>query len=167
MHSVPIYVILHETGNGGFTLMSEKENSILIVEDSELSISVLTDILGDSYTLHVARNGLEGIEMAKSTMPDLILLDIILPQMDGYEVIKVLKETQETREIPIVFVTSLKGVDDERKGLQLGADDYINKPYDPLIVKLRVDIQIRIVNQLRTIRILSEEIESWMKGDGK
>ena len=147
--------------------MSEKENSILIVEDSELSISVLTDILGGSYNLHVARNGQEGIEMAKSELPDLILLDIILPRMDGYEVIRALKDIPETKDIPIVFVTSLKGVDDERKGLQLGADDYINKPYDPLIVKLRVDIQMRIVNQLRTIRILSDEIESWMKGEEK
>ena len=144
--------------------MSEVKNSILIVEDSEVSISVLTDILSDTYTLHVARNGLEGIEMAKSIIPDLILLDIILPQMDGYEVIKVLKDAQDTSAIPIICVTALKSVDDERKGLQLGADDYINKPYDPLIVKLRVDIQVRIVNQLRTIRLLSEEIASWMKG---
>ena len=143
--------------------MSEIKNSVLIVEDSEVSISVLTDILGEGYTLHVARNGLEGIEMAKDIIPDLILLDIILPKMDGYEVIKVLKDAPETRAIPIIFVTALKDVDDERKGLQLGADDYINKPYDPLIVKLRVDIQMRIVNHLRTIRILSEEIESWMK----
>ncbi|MCL2663050.1 MAG: response regulator [Oscillospiraceae bacterium] len=143
--------------------MSEIKNSILIVEDSEVSISVLTDILGDSYNLHVARNGLEGIDMARSIIPDLMLLDIILPQMDGYEVIKVLKNEPKTSGIPIIFVTALKSVDDERKGLQLGADDYINKPYDPLVVKLRVDIQMRIVNHLRTIRILSEEIESWMR----
>ena len=167
MHFIFIYAILHETVDGGFTLMSDKENSILIVEDSELSISVLTDILGGTYDLHIARDGHEGIEMAKKELPDLILLDIILPRMDGYEVIKVLKDIPETKEIPIVFVTSLKGVDDERKGLQLGADDYINKPYDPLIVKLRVDIQMRIVNQLRTIRLLSDEIESWMKGEEK
>ena len=147
--------------------MAEIKNSVLIVEDSELSITVLTDILGEAYTLHIARNGLEGIEMAKDIIPDLVLLDIILPQMDGYEVIKVLKETPETRGIPIIFVTSLKSVDDERKGLQLGADDYINKPYDPVIVKLRVDIQMRIINHLRTIRILSEEIETWMKSEDR
>ena len=147
--------------------MDEIKNSILIVEDSEVSISILTSILSDIYTLHVARNGLEGIEMAKSIIPDLILLDIILPQMDGYEVITELKNIPETSAIPIVFVTALKSVDDERKGLQLGADDYINKPYDPLVVKLRVGIQMRIVNHLRTIRILSEEIESWMKGEDK
>jgi len=164
MHIMAKYAILHETGEGGFTQMSAKENNILIIEDSEVSISVLTNILGGDYDLYVARNGPEGIEMAKNKLPDVILLDIILPRMDGYEVIKILKETPETKEIPIVFVTALKDVDDERKGLQLGADDYINKPYDPLIVKLRVDIQVRIVNQLRTIRLLSEEIASWMKG---
>jgi len=147
--------------------MDEIKNSVLIVEDSEVSISILTDILGDKYTLYVARNGLEGIDMAKSTLPDLILLDIILPKMDGYAVIKELKDAPETRGIPIIFVTALNSVDDERKGLLLGADDYINKPYDPLVVKLRVDIQMRIVNHLRTIRILSDEIESWMREDNK
>jgi CheY-like chemotaxis protein len=147
--------------------MSEVKNSILIVEDSEVSITILTDILGDHYTLHVARNGPDGIEIAKDVIPDLILLDIILPQMDGYEVIKRLKDVPETRGIPIIFVTSLNSVDDELKGLQLGADDYINKPYDPLIVKLRVDIQMRIVNHIKTIRILSEEIESWMRDEKK
>ena len=143
--------------------MSEKVNSILIVEDSELNVAILTAILNDDYELFVAKNGQEAIDMAKSMLPDLILLDIILPQMDGYEVLKILRDTPQTMEIPVVFVTALNKVDDERKGLQLGADDYINKPFDPITVKLRVDIQMRIVNQLRTIKLLSEEIESWMK----
>ena len=142
--------------------MSEKKNKILIVEDSELNIAVLTDILGEKYELHVAKDGQAGIESAKREIPDLILLDIILPRMDGYEVIKVLRDAWETKDIPIIFVTALNNVDDERKGLLMGADDYINKPFDPLIVKLRVDIQIRIVNQLKKIKLLSEEVESWM-----
>jgi len=144
--------------------MPEKKNSILIVEDSELNIAVLTDILSEKYELHVAKDGLAGIEIAKSELPDLILLDIVLPRMDGYEVIKVLKDTWETKDIPIVFVTALNNVDDERKGLLMGADDYINKPFDPLIVKLRVDIQMRMVNQLKQIKMLSEEVKSWIKG---
>ena len=142
--------------------MAEKENSILIVEDSELNIAVLTDILGDKYELHVAKDGLTGIEMAKSKLPDLILLDIVLPRMDGYEVIKVLRDEWDTKDIPIVFVTALNNIDDERKGLLMGADDYINKPFDPLIVKLRVDIQMRMINQLKKIKLLSREVESWM-----
>ena len=145
--------------------MAEKENSVLIVEDSDMSIRVLTEILGDYYDLHVARDGQEGVDMAKRLQPDLILLDIVLPIMDGYEAIEILKKSPETKDIPIIFVTSLNKTEDERKGLLLGADDYINKPYDPIIVKLRVDIQLRIVNHLRTIRILSEEIASWMQED--
>jgi len=147
-------------------IMAEKENSILIVEDSELNIAVLTDILGDKYELHVAKDGQTGIEMAKSKLPDLILLDIVLPRMDGYEVIKVLRDDWETKDIPIVFVTALNNVDDERKGLLMGADDYINKPFDPLIVKLRVDIQMRMINQLRKIKLLSREVETWMNDSG-
>jgi putative two-component system response regulator len=145
--------------------MSEVKNSILIVEDSELNIELLERILGETYTLHIARNGPDGIALAKSVLPDLIILDIVLPGIDGYEVIKILKKTAETIDIPIVFASALDTAADERKGLELGADDYINKPYDPAIVKLRIGIQMRIVNQLRTIRLLSEEIESWMKGE--
>jgi len=144
--------------------MPEKKNSILIVEDSELNIAVLTDILSEKYELHVAKDGYSGIEIAKAELPDLILLDIVLPRMDGYEVIKVLRDTWETKDIPIVFVTALNNVDDERKGLLMGADDYINKPFDPLIVKLRVDIQMRMVNQLKQIKMLSEEVKTWIKG---
>jgi len=144
--------------------MSEKENSILLVEDSELNIDVLTDILSDKYKLFIAKDGPTGIEIAKDKLPDLILLDIVLPRMDGYEVIKILKDTWETKEIPIIFVTALNNVDDEIKGLLMGADDYINKPFNPLIVKLRVDVQMRIVNQLRQIKMLSAEVEAWMKG---
>lgn len=143
--------------------MSEERNSILIVEDSELNIAVLVEILKNDYELHVANDGIQAIEMVKSIMPDVILLDILLPKMDGYEVMKILKDDPSTCEIPIIFVTALSNVDNERKGLMLGADDYIQKPYDPVSVKLRVDIQMRIVNQLRTIKLLSDEIASWMK----
>ena len=143
--------------------MQETKNSILIVEDSELNIAVLTDILGEDYELHVAKDGQTGIDIAKKVVPDLILLDIVLPRMDGYEVIKALRDTWETKDIPIVFVTALNNVDDERKGLLMGADDYINKPFDPLIVKLRVNIQMRMVNQLKQIKMLSEEVKSWIK----
>ena len=143
--------------------MSEKENNILIVEDSELNITVLTGILEDLYDLYVARDGQEGVDLAKDNIPDLILLDIVMPKKDGYEVFQELKAEWATKDIPIVFLTALNNVDDERKGLLMGADDYINKPFDPLIVQLRVGIQMKIVNQLRTIKLLNKEVESWMK----
>ena len=143
--------------------MSEKKNSILVVEDSEINFAILEDILKKDYVVHSAKDGVEAIEVAKDKIPDVILLDIVLPKMDGYEVIKILKDDPDTIEIPIIFVTALSNTDNERKGLMLGADDYIQKPFDPVSVKLRVDIQMRIVNQMRTIQLLSEEVATWMK----
>ena len=143
--------------------MSEKKNSILVVEDSEINFAILEDILKHDYVVHSAKDGVEAIEMVKEKMPDIILLDIVLPKMDGYEVIKILKDDPNTSEIPIIFVTALSNTDNERKGLMLGADDYIQKPFDPVSVKLRVDIQMRIVNQMRTIQLLSDEVATWMK----
>jgi len=146
--------------------MQEKKNSILIIEDDKVNIEILTEILGGAYEVHVTQNGRDGIEMANSIKPDLILLDIVMPGMDGYEVIKILKDEAATKDIPIIFVTSLDKVDDERKGLMLGASDYIQKPYDWLVVMLRVGIQMRIINQLKTIKLLSAEVETWMKEKG-
>ena len=142
---------------------NNKENSILIVEDSEVNTKILKEILGGQYELFFARDGLEGVEMAISKQPDLMLLDIVLPKMDGYEVIETIRKTPETKELPIIFVTSLSDIDNERKGLELGADDYINKPYDVTVLELRIGIQMRIINQMRTIQLLSAEIEQWMK----
>jgi len=143
--------------------MQEKENSILIVEDDEVNVAILTEILGGAYELHIARNGNDGVKMAKSILPDLILLDVLMPVMNGYEVITILKNTPSTKDIPIVFATSLDKTEDERKGLMLGASDYINKPYDWLVVMLRVGIQMRIVNYIKTIKRQKEEIESLKK----
>jgi len=143
--------------------MQEKENSILIIEDDEVSISILTEILSGVYDIHVARNGNDGIDMAQSIIPDLILLDVVMPVMNGYEVIKVLKNEPATQDIPIIFVTAMDKVDDERKGLMLGANDYIHKPFDWLIVMLRVGIQMRIVNHLNTIKSLNAELEALKK----
>lgn len=144
--------------------MSEEKNSILIVEDSEVNIAILKDILKHDYEIYCAMDGVKAIEMTREITPDLILLDIVLPKIDGYEVLKILKEDPVTCDIPIIFVTALSDVDSERKGLMLGADDYIQKPFDPVNVKLRVRILMRIVNQMRTIKLLSDEVATWMKG---
>jgi len=143
--------------------MSETKNSILVVDDNDINIAILEDILKHDYEVHSAKDGVEAIEMVKDIMPDILLLDVVLPKMGGFEVIKILKEDPSTNEIPIIFVTALSDVDNERHGLQLGADDYIQKPFDPVSVKLRVDIQMRIVSQMRKIQLLSDEVAMWMK----
>ena len=134
----------------------EKKNSILIVDDDVFNITVLANILKDDYEIHVEKDGAAAVETAKKLSPDLIILDVIMPKMDGFEVLAKLREIQETSEIPVIFVTGLNNVKDEEKGLALGARDYIHKPFSPAIVNLRVKNQLQIVNQLRIINRLSQ-----------
>ena len=128
-------------------------NSILIVDDETVDHMLLTHILSPQYTVYVAKDGQSGIRRAKEILPDLILLDIIMPEMNGYEVLAALKNIEETREIPVIFITGLSSVEDEEKGLTL-AEDYIIKPFSEGVIKSRVRNQIKIVNQARMINCL-------------
>jgi len=132
-----------------------KKNSVLIVDDENANIMALTHILNSEYTIYAAKNGHKAIEAAEKYLPDVILLDIIMPEMDGHAVISALKDAEKTRDIPVVFITGLSNAGDEEKGLVLGAADYISKPFSPAIVKLRVRNQIKMLNQLRMIELLS------------
>nr|AGS52972.1 sensory box histidine kinase/response regulator [uncultured bacterium contig00030] len=120
--------------------MMEKtdKNSVLIVDDENSNIIALTNILKHDYTVYAATNGQEAIEAAKEFLPDVILLDIIMEDMDGYEVFSLLKAEEKTSGIPVIFITGLVSIEDEEKGLDLGAADYITKPFHPAIVRLRV-----------------------------
>jgi len=135
--------------------MDVKKNTLLIVDDENANLKVLSHILGSDYTIYTATNGVSAIQKAKELKPDLILLDILMPEMDGYEILSTIKETEEINKTPVVFITGLDSVEDEEKGLSLDAADYITKPFSAPIVKLRVRNQIQIVNQLRTIERLS------------
>ena len=136
-------------------MKAEKKNSLLIVDDEKMNIKILTHILGEEYTLYSATGGESAIEIAREYQPDLILLDIIMPEKDGYETIFELKEIETTRHIPVIFTSSLTGSDAEEKGLTHSAVDYITKPFNQALVRLRVRNQVQIVNQLRTIERLS------------
>ena len=122
------------------------KNSVLIVDDNTDSIKMLEFILKNDYVLHAAKSGEEAIELAQKYVPDIILLDVLMPKMDGYEVLIRLKEIPETKNIPVIFVTGLTEADDEAKGLSLGAADYITKPFSSAIVKLRVEKQLKMGN---------------------
>jgi len=130
-------------------------NKLLIVDDENANLKILSHILGGDYTIYTASSGASAIEKAKDFKPDLILLDILMPEMDGYETLSAIKSTMEIHKIPVIFITGLDSVEDEEKGLSLDAADYITKPFSAPIVKLRVRNQIQIVNQLRTIERLS------------
>jgi PleD family two-component response regulator len=126
---------------------NDKKNSILVVDDENSNIIALTHILSPEYTIYAAKNGLNALNAAEKHLPDLILLDIIMPDMDGYAVITKLKNSELTQNIPVIFITGLSNADDEEKGLALGASDYIAKPFLVEIVKQKVENQIKIINQ--------------------
>ena len=119
--------------------MSELSNMrVMVVDDTEANIDILLETLADDYKLVVATDGESALEDIKKSPPDLILLDIMMPGMDGYEVCQKLKEMEITRNIPVIFLTALKEEGDEARGLGLGAVDYITKPFNPELVKARV-----------------------------
>ena len=133
----------------------EAQNSILIIEGETESLQILYRILGDEYVLYSAKNYREAIEKANELPIDVILLAAAMPWVSGYDVLEALKKVEKTKEIPVIIMTEMSDGDDELKGLDLGASDYIAKPFHETIVKLRVQNQIRIVNQIRAIERLS------------
>ncbi len=128
--------------------------NILIVDDERSNIDVLTHILKPQYGVRVAKTGASALKMANEHQPDLILLDVLLDDMSGFEVLAALKESDQTRHIPVIFVTGLARVEDEEQGFRSGAVDYIVKPFNNSIVLARVKTHLMIVKQIRTIERL-------------
>jgi phosphoserine phosphatase RsbU/P len=139
---------------------AEEKKIVLLVDDAPANIQVVNSILKDAYRIRVATNGPKALDLAKAApAPDLILLDIVMPEMDGYEVCSRLKAAPETRDIPVIFLTGKTETDDETKGFEVGAVDYIHKPFSPPIVKARVQthlvlrgIREQLAQQLQAIR---------------
>jgi len=129
--------------------------AVLIVDDEPSSLKVLDKILSEDYEIYMAKSGGEGLELAASEKPDLILLDVMMGDMSGYEVLKQLKDNPEIALTPVIFITGLSTAEDEEKGLILGAADYITKPFLDVLVKARVKTQINNVRQRREIERLS------------
>ena len=121
------------------------EDKVLLVDDNTTNLQLLHETLdGRGYRLLIAKNGKTALAIAQKANPDLILLDIMMPEMDGYEVCRRLKSDEKTERIPIIFITALADEDDEAKGLALGAVDYITKPFNPKLVRARVRIHLEL-----------------------
>lgn len=110
--------------------MDNSKKKILIVDDQKLNTMILAKILKPEYDVLVALNGSDGLEIAESQLPDLILLDVLMPDTDGYEVLEKLKASDNTKNIPVIFISGLDSNEDEEKGLSLGAAGYVAKPFD-------------------------------------
>ena len=142
------------------TTLSGEKKTVLVVDDAPANIHVVNEILRDNYKIRIATNGAKGLELAGATPgPDLILLDVIMPGMDGYEVCTRLKASPETRDIPVIFLTAQTETSDETRGFDVGAVDYIHKPFSPAVVAARVQTHLalretrgQLERQLETIR---------------
>lgn len=119
-------------------MQGEQQPTILIVDDTPENIMILTRLLSNEYTIIVADNGQQALQRVGEALPDLILLDILMPEMDGYQVCARLKAEPHTANIPVIFVTGLAEESDEQKGLELGAVDYIVRPISPALLRARV-----------------------------
>jgi putative two-component system response regulator len=132
------------------TTYSDRKN-ILIVDDISGNIKIIQAILTDEYELFVATNGQDALDIAATEAIDIILLDIVMPNMDGFEVCKRLKADNATKNIPVIFLTGEDRVQDEVKGLKLGAADFILKPIEPLIVRARLQTQVTLIQAQKTL----------------
>ena len=134
---------------------------ILVVDDEPFYTDVLCNLLRDEYEVKSAVTGEEALaKAAVEPRPDLVLLDIILPDIDGYEVCHRLKRNTATREIPVIFLTVKSDVDDEIKGFDLGAVDYIAKPISPPIVKARVRTHVKLARMIRQLEAIVTQLKA-------
>jgi putative two-component system response regulator len=137
------------------TTSADNRPQILVVDDEATNLQMLRHVLQDDYRLVFAKDGPRAIALAHSEHPDLVLLDIMMPFMTGYEVCEALKRDAQTRHIPVIFVSALSDTDDEAKGFAVGGVDYLTKPASPAIVKARVRTHLSLVqvDELRATRL--------------
>jgi class 3 adenylate cyclase len=135
------------------------KQTILVVDDTSTNIDLIKAGLSDTYFVQAAVSGEMALKIIDKKKPDLILLDIMMPGLDGYEVCKRLKANEETRDIPLIFLTAKAEVDDETKGLELGAVDYITKPISPPIVAARIKTHLEIKSLSDSLRVQNQFIK--------
>lgn len=123
---------------------AQTQATILVVDDSPTNIQILHEILHPDYRVLFATSGADALEVAAESLPDLILLDVMMPEMDGFEVCRRLKEDPRTRRLPVLFVTAMSDQEDEARGLELGAIDYLRKPLNRAVVRARVNNHLEL-----------------------
>lgn len=144
--------------------MNAEAKTVLLVDDAPANLQVVDSILKSTYRVQIATSGAIALKIARqSPAPDLILLDVMMPEMDGYEVCSRLKSGTDTRDIPVIFLTGQTEADDETKGFEVGAVDYIHKPFSPAVVKARVHTHLalrgmreQLASQLLTLQLEME-----------
>jgi len=135
-----------------------EKKRILIIDDEAVNLKLLGEILKEDYELAFAKSGEEALSLVKN-LPQLILMDIMMPGMDGYELLRLIKTGTDHPEVPVIFISAMNEATDEIKGLQLGAVDYVSKPVNPAILKLRVKTQLDLVAARNALALQNESLE--------
>jgi diguanylate cyclase (GGDEF)-like protein len=141
--------------NGPQPTLGKDRPRLLVVDDQTVNIQTLFEIFHRDHEVFVATSGKQGIEMAQRSSPDLILLDVVMPDMGGLEVCRLLKHDPETRDIPIIFITAQDSPEDETRGLEAGAVDFITKPVNPSIVRARARTHLTLKAQADQLRSMA------------
>ena len=128
---------------------------VLVADDDAINREVLGELLKPEYPVLLAKNGAQALERAARHAPDLILLDVMMPDMDGYEVLRRLRADPQTAHIAVIFISGLDRPEDEANGLKMGAADYITKPFNPSVVMARVAVHLQVVRQRRMLERLA------------
>ena len=146
-------------------MCSNSKQRILVVDDTPENIDLLRGMLSPHYRVKAATSGGKALRIAANTpQPDIILLDVMMPEMDGYEVCRKLKHDAHTAQIPIIFITAKTAAADEQYGLELGAVDYITKPFNPVIVLTRVRTQLALYQQSRELYVENQQLKERIAG---
>jgi putative two-component system response regulator len=119
-------------------------DTVLVVDDTPANLSLLSNLLNKTYRVQLATSGAKALELATRTPPDLIVLDVMMPEMDGFETCRRLKANEGTRHIPVLFLTALTQPEDEARGFEVGGADFIHKPFNPVTVKARVATHLQL-----------------------
>ena len=135
--------------------MSEETQKVLIADDDGINRQVLATLLKPDHVVLLAKTGEQTIERAQRHLPDLVMLDVMLPDMDGYEVLRRLRADPATAHIEVIFITGMGRPEDEARGLKLGAADYITKPFNTTVVMARVATHLQVVRQRRLLEHLA------------
>ncbi len=144
-------------------MMKELSNcTVLVVDDTEANIDILVEALDNEYEVSVAIDGESALEIVDTDPPDLILLDIMMPGLDGYEICRRIKSKPGTSDIPIIFITAMDEIENKTKGFELGAVDYITKPFESMEVKARVKTHLSLMIANKKLQQLSSHLSKYV-----
>lgn len=140
---------------------SSQKPRILIVDDVEGNRFILRNIIADmDYQPVLAENGVQALKIVQRCIPQLVLLDIAMPQMDGYELCKILKENPDTRDVPVIFISAFDNGQEIVKGFELGGEDYVTKPFIPEVIKARVGVHLKLSEATRNLSEMNRRLQT-------